>query len=453
MSTLTLTRLYSCGIAWPLTLWLSLVVASAVLSAGCASAPSQAAPSLVRAARPAATPSLQQIASAARRAVVEVLAGDSYGTGFHVGGGFVVTNVHVVEGSSSVVVRFENEGALTVTEVQAYDAAADLAVLRCPTCAGHPRLATIATADPSPGEHVFTLGNPRGLAFSISDGIVAGVRLDEGVTLVQITAPISPGSSGGPVLNDRGEVVAATRFYLAGSQNLNFAVSSRHIAALLARKNQALGLADFAIKTMAARDKQVDPRRASTYLDSCRGDTVAQCEHKCQLGDLEACEVTAIRRFVTEDADPAIAPLLEKACSGGRPGACMTLASMVAQGLAGFPKDETVAADIDRRTCILWRAGCDAGVSDACCAIAACSLPGAALPEDLPRANSYYRKACDLGNGFGCWSLARSYSTGRGVPADPPQAEGLSRTAFRLWQRDCAAGKKTACDYLSRPPR
>lgn len=71
----------------------------------------------------------------------------------------------------------------------------------------------------------------------MSKGIVSGVREDKEMILYQITAPISPRSSGGPVLNDNGRVIGAATFYVEDAQNLNFAVLSQYIAVLLSGSN------------------------------------------------------------------------------------------------------------------------------------------------------------------------------------------------------------------------
>ena len=100
---------------------------------------------------------------------------------------------------------------------------------------------------PRKGEATVAFGSPQGLSFSASDGIVAAVRtpsdmshlgidLRLNVTWVQTTTPISPGNSGGPLVNSRGEVIGVNTIVMNNggiSQNLNFAVSAREIPSLL----------------------------------------------------------------------------------------------------------------------------------------------------------------------------------------------------------------------------
>ena len=97
----------------------------------------------------------------------------------------------------------------------------------------------IADVSPAPGTGIFAIGNPAGLERSISTGVISGVRELKGRQLLQITAPISPGSSGGPILNARGEVVAVAVGMLEKGQNLNFAVPASQVRRLLTGEVQA----------------------------------------------------------------------------------------------------------------------------------------------------------------------------------------------------------------------
>ncbi|MBK1881953.1 trypsin-like peptidase domain-containing protein [Luteolibacter pohnpeiensis] len=97
----------------------------------------------------------------------------------------------------------------------------------------------IASEPPAIGENIFTLGHPLGDEFTLSSGIVSGYRYDDS-PLMQITAPISPGSSGGPVLNQWGELVGLVSSYKPGAQNLNLVVP---LSELLALRSRIHGLA------------------------------------------------------------------------------------------------------------------------------------------------------------------------------------------------------------------
>ena len=93
------------------------------------------------------------------------------------------------------------------------------------------------------GEAVYAVGNPQGLEGTFSQGILSSIREVGTDKLLQITAPISPGSSGGPVLNSKGEVIGVSVATFKGGQNLNFAIPSGYLKALLAKTGKAKPLA------------------------------------------------------------------------------------------------------------------------------------------------------------------------------------------------------------------
>jgi serine protease Do len=78
----------------------------------------------------------------------------------------------------------------------------------------------------SVGERVFTVGSPRGLENTLTEGIVSGLRTRRGLSLIQISAPISAGSSGGGLFDAAGNLIGITTFGLRDTQNLNFAISA-----------------------------------------------------------------------------------------------------------------------------------------------------------------------------------------------------------------------------------
>jgi len=131
---------------------------------------------------------------------------------------------------------FSSRGTSTeAATVEKRDPLNDLAIIKVDADFSAAPLA-LSTKKLSPGESVFVIGNPAGLDKSISTGVVAGNREIEGRQLIQITAPISHGSSGRPVLDSDGQVVGVTVAMLQDGQNLNFAVPTEKLAQLLAGK-------------------------------------------------------------------------------------------------------------------------------------------------------------------------------------------------------------------------
>lgn len=148
----------------------------------------------------------------------------SLGSGFVLENGKVVTNLHVIEGAKYGYV-LEN-GSSKKHSIKGYfqiDKINDLAILSVPTLTAQP-LAISNIEKPEIGEKIYAIGNPKGLSGTISEGIVSGIRSLENKSLIQITAPISPGSSGGPVINNKGEVIGVAVGTLTSGQNLNFAI-------------------------------------------------------------------------------------------------------------------------------------------------------------------------------------------------------------------------------------
>jgi hypothetical protein len=174
-----------------------------------------------------------------------VVVSDKGGNGIAEGSGFLVsrdgklvTNYHVIENAASAIVKFPNGAFYAVQGVLGTDKVKDLAVLKL-SGTDFPFLPLGDSGKVQVGETVVAIGNPLALEATVSNGIVSAVRELEGedrLRVIQTTAPISPGSSGGVLLNLKGEVVGVTTFHLVSGQNLNFAVPADYIRPLLAFK-------------------------------------------------------------------------------------------------------------------------------------------------------------------------------------------------------------------------
>jgi len=157
------------------------------------------------------------------------------GSGFFVGPNLIATNYHVIEGASeafcytnSSASKYEIEGFVAV------DKKVDLVILKVKGL-NKPAI-KMATSTPTPGQKVYVLGSPKGLPATITDGIVSGLRDWDGTKLIQISAPISHGSSGGPVLNANGLLVGIAVGAFEDGQNLNFAIPKSNLDLLLGFK-------------------------------------------------------------------------------------------------------------------------------------------------------------------------------------------------------------------------
>jgi hypothetical protein len=120
-----------------------------------------------------------------------------------------------------------------VKSVLGVDAEGDVALLKVDAPANQVRPLSLDRTSPQEGESVVVIGNPLGLEGSVTNGIVSAVRDIPGFgRIIQITAPISPGSSGSPVVNMRGEVNRRATLQITGGQSVNFAIPSERIAQL-----------------------------------------------------------------------------------------------------------------------------------------------------------------------------------------------------------------------------
>mgnify|MGYP002343981096 CR=1 FL=1 len=174
----------------------------------------------------------------------------SLGSGFLVAPNIIATNYHVIENSYSGYVKLVNKDELyEIDGVVGYNAQYDLALVKISDNIGNPLAFKSSSVDI--GQKIFAIGNPLGLEGTISDGIISGLRDFEGVSLLQISAPISPGNSGGPVVDENGELVGVATSTFEQGQNLNFAVPVKYLKELI--KNQtALASLSSLVKTRKA---------------------------------------------------------------------------------------------------------------------------------------------------------------------------------------------------------
>ncbi|MCW3051177.1 MAG: hypothetical protein JWN14_347 [Chthonomonadales bacterium] len=154
------------------------------------------------------------------------------GSGFYIKPHLLATNLHIIRKAKSLrVADATTHKTQTVRGIQALNVEQDLAVLQIEE-AGTPL--SLATTPFETGDTIYALSHPIGMETALSSGIVSGLRKFGKISMVQITVPVAPGSSGGPVVNVRGEVIGIFTSYLIEGQNLNFALDGRDLAKLIA---------------------------------------------------------------------------------------------------------------------------------------------------------------------------------------------------------------------------
>ncbi|MCA9177390.1 MAG: trypsin-like peptidase domain-containing protein [Planctomycetales bacterium] len=178
----------------------------------------------------------------------------NFGSGFIVDAkGWVATNWHVISAASRAKLHLRGGKELEVAGILAHDEGHDLAIVAVKSPPDSLMPMSLATAEPKQGDAVWAIGHPKGFNFTITEGIVSGVRksselpaefislagADPDATWIQTSAPIASGSSGGPLLDDHGNVLGINT-WVAGGDGLGFAVHARHLHALLASANGEL---------------------------------------------------------------------------------------------------------------------------------------------------------------------------------------------------------------------
>lgn len=185
---------------------------------------------------------VSEVAHDGSRAMVTILTSDSAGKPLEQGSGFVVspdgkvvTNFHVIDGAQAALVKFADGGMYTVDQIIGADKGVDIAVLKLSSSGKEfPVLRTGDSGHVEVGEEIIVLGSPMGLEGSVSTGIISGKRPFGDMEIFQITAPISPGSSGGALLNAKGEVVGVPFIQFVNGQNLNFAIPIKYVLPIIA---------------------------------------------------------------------------------------------------------------------------------------------------------------------------------------------------------------------------
>ena len=162
-----------------------------------------------------------------------LVTGKSMGTGFIIDeSGTVITNAHVVGGARDISAQLYG-GEKSKVEIVGVDYYTDVAVLKLKGFLGKLSKVDLGSSDKLRiGQRTFVIGNPYGLGFGLSAGILSGLDrmpssvnfTEPRVALLQTTAPVNPGDSGGPLLNSDGKVIGVTTSILEGTQNIGFAI-------------------------------------------------------------------------------------------------------------------------------------------------------------------------------------------------------------------------------------
>lgn len=154
-----------------------------------------------------------------------------YGSGFlSIKDGLAVTAWHLVGNARAVIAKFSDGEEFEISGLIDKDEKRDIAIVRIKVF-GRPLL-RLSPVEPKIGSRAYVIGSPRGLEFTVSDGLLSQIQTSEGIKQYQFSCPASPGNSGGPLLNAMGEVIGIVSWQVSDGQNLNFAIPSTYILGL-----------------------------------------------------------------------------------------------------------------------------------------------------------------------------------------------------------------------------
>ncbi|MCM8787008.1 MAG: S1C family serine protease [Candidatus Omnitrophica bacterium] len=187
------------------------------------------------------------------------------GSGFIIDSqGIVITNYHLIEKAKAINVKLKEGQLYPVTSILSYDTYRDICLLKI-NASNLPYISLGNSDTVQVGEKVYCIGNPLGLEYSFSDGLVSGIRNFQGIKWLQFTAPISLGNSGSPLINSNGQAIGIVTFLIRAGQNINFALAINEIKPFILR-NSPLNLNEFAKITHPNEPLVSDPKGlAGTY--------------------------------------------------------------------------------------------------------------------------------------------------------------------------------------------
>jgi S1-C subfamily serine protease len=206
---------------------------------------------------------VKKLAATTRPAVALVTVFDKSGKPLKLGTGFfispdgkLVTNAHVIEGADNATAKLENGATYSIRGVLKAALDKDLVLLQADAKDVPSLTISRETSLPAVGSRVAVIGSPLGLEGTVSEGIISGHRnAKKDDQLLQITAAVSPGSSGSPVVDENGQVVGIATFLINNAQALNFARPVSYVSELLDQSKSTTEVAPF--WTVTANPKNV----------------------------------------------------------------------------------------------------------------------------------------------------------------------------------------------------
>ena len=360
------------------------------------------------------------------------------GSGFVLRDGLVVTNYHVVSGGTSGYCKLVGQVASReIAGTVAVDIAHDLAIV----AVNGLRARALPIGDSGQvavGDTVYAVGNPEGLEGTFSQGIVSAIRDIGDEAMLQITAPISPGSSGGPVLDGGGRVVGIAAATFREGQNLNLAIPSSRLVALSASISaNVIPLWRLRARTGAKPVAQTGSHASASAPVADLAELRRAAERGDANGQFRLGRAYLMGEGVSKDLAEAF-KWYRKAAEQGDASAESMVGTFYDSG-EGVPQNFTLA--------LKWyRAAAEQGDSFGEVGLAILYGNGRGVRRDDAEALGWILRSAEHGNALGQLKLGGRYMSGVGVPQDYPEAAKWTRKAAE--QGNILAQQVLASFYL-----
>jgi hypothetical protein len=204
---------------------------------------------------------------------VTVLTDGGIGSGFFIDSNKVVTNYHVIAGMNNVEIMLNNsDKRFPVIGYLSVDKMNDLVLLQVDY--NNNSWISIESTPPQPGENIFAIGSPVGLSKTITEGIVSSIRNFKDKKLLQITTPISHGSSGSPILNENSKLVGVAVGGIEEGNNIGFCIPSTLVISLIDFREQYTRSLDQLASSESKSDKESEPTRSNENSSSSSSESL-----------------------------------------------------------------------------------------------------------------------------------------------------------------------------------